>query len=189
VGGNVLKEIYANAEKKMQATIDATRHDLAAIRTGRASLAILDGITVDYYGVFTPLNQVATLSIPDPTLIGIQPWDAGLLPEIEKAILKSDLGLTPGNDGRMVRLPIPPLTEERRRQLAKKVHQIGEEGKTIVRQHRREANDRLKVLLKEKKVSEDDEKRGLEQMQTLTDKCVKQIDELVQHKEKEILAV
>jgi ribosome recycling factor len=185
----MLKDAYANAERKMKATVEATRHDLATIRTGRASLAILDGITVDYYGTPTPLNQVGTLAVPDPTLITIQPWDPKALPEIEKAIQKSDLGLTPANDGKIVRLPIPPLTEERRKQLAKKVHQIGEEGKTIIRQHRREANEHLKSLLKDKKVSEDDEKRGLEQIQELTDRCSKQIDELVQHKEKEILSV
>ncbi len=183
------KEVYATAEKKMKATIEATRRDLASIRTGRASLAILDGITVDYYDAPTPLNQIATLAVPDPTLITIQPWDTSLLPEIEKAILKSELGLTPGNDGKVVRLPIPPLTEERRKQLARKVHQIGEEGKTIIRQHRREANDHLKALFKDKKLSEDDEKRGLEQVQELTDRGVKQIDDLVLHKEKEILAV
>ena len=185
----MLKDAYATAEKKMKATFEATRHDLATIRTGRASLAILDGIMVDYYGTPTPLNQVGTLAVPDPTLITIQPWDPKVLTDIEKAILKSDLGLTPANDGKIVRLPIPPLTEERRKQLAKKVHQMGEEGKTIVRQHRREANEHLKSLLKEHKVSEDDEKRGLEQIQELTDRCVKQIDELVQRKEKEILSV
>ena len=185
----MLKDAFANAEKKMKATVEATRHDLATIRTGRASLAILDGITVEYYGTPTPLNQVGTLAVPDPTLITIQPWDPKVLTDIEKAIQKSDLGLTPANDGKIVRLPIPPLTEERRKQLAKRVHHMGEEGKTIIRQHRREANDHLKSLLKEHKVSEDDEKRGLEQIQELTDRCVKQIDELVQHKEKEILSV
>jgi ribosome recycling factor len=144
---------------------------------------------VDYYGTATPLNQVGTLAVPDPTLITIQPWDVSVVKEIEKAILQSELGLTPANDGKIVRLPIPPLTEERRKQLAKKVHHIGEEGKTILRQHRREANDHLKALLKDKKISEDDEKRALEQIQELTDKSVKQVDELVQHKEKEILSV
>jgi ribosome recycling factor len=185
----MLQDAYAKAERKMKATVEATRHDLATIRTGRASLAILDGITVDYYGAPTPLNQVATLAVPDPTLITLQPWDPKVLPEIEKAIQKSDLGLTPANDGKIVRLPIPPLTEERRKQLAKRIHQIGEEAKTIIRQHRREANEHLKSLLKDKKVSEDDEKRGLEQIQELTDRSSKQIDELVQHKEKEILSV
>lgn len=185
----MLKEVLATAEKKMKITVEATRHDLASIRTGRASLAILDGITVDYYGTATPLNQVATLAVPDPTLITIQPWDIGLLHEIEKAILKSDLGLNPANDGRVVRIPIPPLTEERRKQLARKVHQVGEAGKTIIRQHRRDANDHLKALLKDKKVSEDEEKKGLQLAQDLTDRSVQQIDELVQHKEKEILSV
>jgi len=184
----MLKEVLAATEKKMKVTVEATRHDLASIRTGRASLAILDGITVDYYGTATPLNQVATLAVPDPTLITIQPWDVGLLHEIEKAILKSDLGLNPGNDGKVVRIPIPPLTEERRKQLARKVHQVGEAGKTIIRQHRRDANDHLKALLKDKKVSEDEEKKGLQQAQDLTDRSVQQIEDLVQHKEKEILA-
>jgi ribosome recycling factor len=183
------KEIHASAEKKMKHTLESTRKELSTIRTGRASLAILDGILVDYYGTATPLNQVGTLAVPDPTLITIQPWDVSLVKEIEKAILQSELGLTPANDGKIVRLPIPPLTEERRKQLAKKVHHIGEEGKTILRQHRREANDHLKALLKDKKISEDDEKRALDQIQELTDKSVKQIDELVQHKEKEILSV
>jgi ribosome recycling factor len=183
------KELFAATEKKMKHTLEVTRKDLSTIRTGRASLSILDGIMVDYYGTPTPLNQVGTLSVPDPTLITIQPWDASLVKEIEKAILQSELGLTPANDGKLVRLPIPPLTEERRKQLAKKVHHMGEEGRTIVRQHRREANDHLKALLKDKKISEDDEKRALEQIQTLTDKSVKQIDELVSHKEKEILSV
>jgi|SRR5215471_11111704 len=183
------KDIHASAEKKMKQTLEITRKDLSTIRTGRASLSILDGIHVDYYGTPTPLNQVGTLAVPDPTLITIQPWDASLVKEIEKAILASELGLTPANDGKIIRLPIPPLTEERRKQLAKKVHQIGEEGRTIIRQHRREANDHLKALLKDHKISEDDEKRALEDIQGLTDKSVKQIDELVQHKEKEILSV
>ena len=185
----MIKDLLSATEKKMKATLEATRHNLAAIRTGRASLAILEGITVDYYGTATPLNQVATLAVPDPSLITIQPWDVSLLGEIEKAILKSDLGLTPGNDGKVVRLPIPPLTEERRKQLARRVHQMGEEGRTVIRQHRREANDHLKAMLREKKLSEDDEKRGLDQIQELTDRGVKQIDEMVQHKEKEILSV
>ena len=185
----MVKEIHDAAEKKMKHSVEMTRKELATIRTGRASLAILDGIHVDYYGNATPLNQVATLAVPDPTLITIQPWEPALTKEIEKAILQSELGLTPANDGKVVRLPIPPLTEERRKQLAKKVHHVGEEGKTVVRQHRREANDHLKALLKDKKISEDDEKRALEQIQELTDRSVKQIDDLVQHKEKEILSV
>ncbi|HEU5179639.1 MAG TPA: ribosome recycling factor [Candidatus Polarisedimenticolia bacterium] len=185
----MVKDIHAAAEKKMKHSVEVTRKDLATIRTGRASLAILDGIHVDYYGTATPLNQVATLAVPDPTLITIQPWEPALTKEIEKAILQSELGLTPANDGKVVRLPIPPLTEERRKQLAKKVHHVGEEGKTVVRQHRREANDSLKALLKDHKISEDDEKRALEEIQELTDRSVKQIDDLVQNKEKEILSV
>ena len=185
----MVKEVLATADRKMKGAVEATRRDLASIRTGRASLAILDSITVDYFGTATPLNQVASLAVPDPSLITIQPWDVSLLPEIEKAILRSDLGLNPANDGKLVRLPIPPLTEERRKQLAKKVHHEGEEGKTVIRQHRREANEQLKKLLKEKNLSEDDERRGLDQVQELTDKNVKQIDELVRNKEQEILAI
>ena len=168
-----------NARKKMNDTVEHTRKDLSAVRTGRASLSLLDGITVEYYGTETPLSQVAGLSIPDPTLI----------PKIEKAIRASNLGLNPANDGKVVRIPVPSLTEERRKQLVKKVHEVAEHGRTAIRSERREANEVLKKLLKDSKISEDDERRGLEQVQKLTDQHVKQIDEMSKHKEDELLKI
>lgn len=183
------KEIHSRAEKKMQASAEGFRKELATVRTGRASLAILDGVTVDYYGQQTPLSGVASLSIPEPQMIVAQPWDRAMLEPLERAIRAADLGLNPSNDGKIVRIPIPPLTQERREQFAKKVAHLGEERKTAVRQVRREANDELKKLLKEKKISEDDERRSLEQIQKLTDRHTQQIDELAKGKEKEILEI
>jgi len=184
-----LKDLIAQTEKKMKDRVEHLRHALATIRTGRASLAILDGVTVDYYGTPTPLNQVATLTIPDPTLIVAQPWDASIIPAIEKAILKSDLGLNPSNDGKSVKIPIPSLTEDRRKELAKKVQHLAEEERTHVRQVRRDANDQAKKMMKDKEISEDDEKRALDQVQKLTDKYIASVDEVVKHKEKEILEI
>ncbi len=181
--------VLTNAQKKMNDSVEHTRKELSAIRTGRASLAILEGVTIEYYGTETPLQQVATLTIPDPTLIVAQPWDVTLIPKIEKAIRSSELGLNPTNDGKVVRIPIPPLTEERRKQLAKRVHEIAEHGRTAIRLERREANEAFKRLLKEKAMSEDDEKRGLEQVQKATDQHSRQIDELAKHKEDEILKI
>ncbi|MBI4169871.1 MAG: ribosome recycling factor [Acidobacteria bacterium] len=184
-----LNDIIQTAQNKMDETVEHTRRELAAIRTGRASLAVLDGITVEYYGTPTPVQQVASLTIPDPTLIVAQPWDVSLIPKVEKAIRSADLGLNPSNDGKVVRIPIPPLTEERRRQLAKKVHEIAEHGRTAIRLERRDANDGFKRLLREKKISEDDEKRGLDLVQKQTDHHIKRIDELGKHKEEEVLKV
>jgi ribosome recycling factor len=184
-----LNPILTVAQKKMDETVEHTRRELAVIRTGRASLSILDGLTVEYYGAPTPLNQVATLTIPDPTLIVAQPWDVTLIPKIEKAIRASDLGLNPANDGKVVRIPIPPLTEERRKQLARKVHEVAEDGRTAVRMERRDANEGIKKLFKDKKISEDDEKRALDQIQKLTDQHIGRIDDLAKHKEEEILKV
>ena len=184
-----VNEIIQSAQKRMNETVEHTRRELAAIRTGRASLSILDGLTVEYYGTPTPLNQVATLNVPDPTLIVAQPWDVTLIPKIEKSIRASDLGLNPANDGKVVRVPIPPLTEERRKQLAKRVHEIAEHGRTAIRLERRDANEALKKLLKEKTISEDDEKRGLDQVQKQTDHHIQQIDELAKHKDDEILKI
>ena len=184
-----LNEIVQRAQQKMNETAEHMRRELTALRTGRASLSILDGVAVEYYGTPTPLNQVATLTIPDPTLIVAQPWDVTLIPKIEKAIRSSDLGLNPANDGKVVRIPIPALTEERRKQLAKKVHEIAEHGRTAVRLERRDANEALKKLLKDKAISEDDEKRGLDQVQKQTDLHIKQIDDLSKHKEEEILKI
>lgn len=185
----MLNDLYAQTEKKMKDQVEHVRHSLATIRTGRASLSILDGVNVDYYGTPTPLNQVATLSIPDPTVIVAQPWDPSALQAIEKAILRSDLGLNPSNDGKVVRIPIPPLTEERRKELAKKVHVVAEEGRTHIRLVRRDANEGAKKLEKDKKISQDDSKRGLEHIQKLTDQYIKSIDELSKKKEKEILEI
>jgi ribosome recycling factor len=184
-----VNEWFQRTQKKMHETVEHTRRELAAIRTGRASLAILEGVTVEYYGSQTPLPSVCSLTIPDPTLIVAQPWDVSLIPKIEKAIRSSDLGLNPANDGKVVRIPIPPLTEERRKQLAKKVHEIAEQGRTAIRLERRDANEALKKLFKDKQISEDDEKRGLDQVQKLTDQHIKHVDELAKHKEEEILKV
>ncbi|HEU4403618.1 MAG TPA: ribosome recycling factor [Candidatus Polarisedimenticolia bacterium] len=181
--------ILQGAQKKMNETVEHTRRELTTIRTGRASLAILDGITVEYYGTETPLSQVATLTVPDPTLIVAQPWDATLIPKIEKAIRVSDLGLNPTNDGKLVRIPIPPLTEERRKLLARRVHDVAEQARTAIRLERRGANEAFKKLLKDKAISEDDEKRGLDQVQKETDQHIRQIDEMAKHKEDEILKI
>jgi len=182
-------EIQTRTQAKMDASVDDARKKLAAVRTGRASLALFDGIHVDYYGTPTPLNQVAKLSIPEPTLIVAQPFDPSTLPAIEKAILASDLGLNPSNDGKLIRVPIPPLTEERRKQLARKVGALGEEAKTAIRQIRREANDEIKKLEKDGDVSEDEAHRGLDEVQKKTDAHVGQIDELCRNKEKELMEI
>jgi ribosome recycling factor len=184
-----LNTILENTTRKMNDSVEHTRRELAAVRTGRASLSILDGVKVEYYGTDTPLTQVCSLSVPEPTLIMAQPWDISLIGKIEKAIRASDLGLNPANDGKVIRIPIPQLTEERRKQLAKKVHEVAEHHRTAIRMERREANDALKKLFKDKTISEDDEKRGLEQIQKLTDQHIKQIDEMAKHKEDEILKI
>jgi ribosome recycling factor len=174
---------------KMEATIEVFKKEIASIRTGRASLALLDGITVDYYGNQMPLNQVATLSVPEPRLITIQPWEQKIIPEIEKAIMKSDLGLTPTNDGKTIRLAIPPLTEERRKELVKVVKKRAEESRVALRNIRRDVLDEIKKLQKEKNLSEDEVKRWNEEVQKITDTYIKKVDELLSHKEKEIMEV
>ena len=181
------REILDRAEKKMKAAVESIRHDLATIRTGRASLALLDGVEVEAYGSVSPLNQVAKLGIPEPTLITAQPFDPSILRAIETAIRKADLGLNPANDGKIIRIPIPPLTEERRKQLAKKASHVGEEGRTRLRLIRRDGNEEVKKAEKDKTVSQDDARRGSDEVQKLTDRYIGQIDEMVQKKEKEIL--
>jgi ribosome recycling factor len=183
------KQVIEQTEKKMAATLQDARHKLAAVRTGRASLAMFDGVMVDYYGTMTPLNQVAKLSIPEPSLVVAQPFDPSALPSIEKAILAADLGLNPANDGKLVRIPIPALTEERRKQLVKKVHALGEEAKTAVRLIRRDANEELKKLLKDSKLSEDDGRRATDDVQKRTDKYVADVEALCKNKEKELMEV
>jgi ribosome recycling factor len=184
---NDLKGLTAEVNKRMHAAIEHVRHELAGVRTGRASVAILDSVNVEAYGTRMPLNQVAGLSVPEPTLIVAQPFDPSQLGAIEKAIRASDLGLNPSNDGKVVRVPIPPLTEERRKELSRHVHKLSEEGRNSVRQVRRDANERLKKLLKDHRISEDDERKGLEEVQKITDNHVKQIDELQKKKDQELL--
>jgi len=183
------RELKKKAKEKMEKAIEVLKKDLGSIRTGRASISLLDHITVDYYGTQTPLNQVASLSVPEPRMIAIQPWEQALIPVIEKAILQSDLGLNPSNDGKVIRIAIPPLTEERRKQLVKVVRKRAEEARVAIRNIRRDTNEELKRLEKNEHISEDDIKRGLEEIQKLTDAHIKTIDEVLQHKEKEIMEV
>jgi ribosome recycling factor len=182
---DVLKELQGNLDK----AIDALKKDLGKVRTGRASVSILDGVRVDYYGTPTPLNQVASLNVPDPRLITIKPWEKSLIPEIEKSIRASQLGLNPSSDGEIVRLPMPPLTEERRRELVKMVKKMAEESKVALRGARRDANEMLKEFQKDKEITEDEEKQGLKKVQDATDSAVTKVDEIVAKKEKEILEV
>ncbi|MBW2059314.1 MAG: ribosome recycling factor [Deltaproteobacteria bacterium] len=175
--------------EKMAKTLAAFQHDLDKIRTGRASLALFDGIRVDYYGTPTPLNQVASMAIPESRLITIKPWDASIIGEIEKAILKSELGLTPVNDGKVIRITIPKLTEERRRDLVKLVRKKGEEGKIAIRNIRREANEWYRSLEKEKAISQDELHRRLEEVQELTSEFIGKVDRILDLKEKEILEI
>ena len=184
-----IKDEIAQVRKRMDKAIDDIRKELSTIRTGRASISILDSVQVDYYGVPTPINQVAQLGTPDPTLITVQPYDASLVGPIEKSIRASDLGLNPSNDGRLIRIPIPALTEERRKQLAKHVHKVLEEHRTAVRNIRRDGNEHLKKMLKDKAISEDDEKNGLAEIQKLTDDYVRKLEEVAKKKEQEILTV
>ena len=182
-----LKTLYADLKKRMDQVIEHLRHELAGVRTGRATINILDPVHVDAYGTRMPLNQVATLSIPDPMSIVAQPFDPSLLGAIEKAIRSSDLGLNPNNDGKIVRIPIPPLTEERRKELSRHVHKLSEDGRNSVRLVRREINERLKKLLKDKLVSEDDEHKGLDEVQKITDQHIQLIDDLQKKKDIELL--
>jgi ribosome recycling factor len=184
---NDLKALYAEVSKRMATSVEHVRHELAGVRTGRASVTILDPIHVEAYGARMPLNQLASLSVPEPSLIVAQPFDPSQLTAIEKAIRASDLGLNPANDGKVVRIPIPALTEERRKELSRHVHKLAEEGRNSVRAIRRDANERLRKLLKDHKISEDDERKGLDEVQKLTDNHVKQIDELQKKKDQELL--
>jgi ribosome recycling factor len=181
------KETLAQARTRMAKVLEDCRAELAAVRTGRASASLLDHIKVEYYGTPTPLNQVATLGVPEPSMLTVQPWDPSLLPVIDKAIRSSDLGLNPVNDGKILRVPIPPLTEERRKELVKHLHKVLENHRTAVRNIRRDANEALKKLLKDKQISEDEERRGLEEIQRLTDEFIERLDAQEKSKEKEIL--
>ena len=184
---NDLKGMFTEVKKRMDGAIERVRRDMASVRTGRATVSLLDGVQVEAYGSKMPINQVATLSVPEPAMIIAQPFDPSLMGAIEKAIRASDLGLNPANDGKVVRIPIPALTEERRKELSRHVHKQAEEGRNAVRQARRDANERLKKLLKDHKISEDDERKGLDQVQKFTDEHVKLIDDLQKKKDQELL--
>jgi ribosome recycling factor len=182
-----LKGLFVEVKKRMDGQLEFVRKELAGVRTGRASTGLLDTVHVEAYGSKMPLNQVASLSVPEPTLIVAQPFDPSLMASIEKAIRASDLGLNPSNDGKVIRIPIPALTEERRKDLSRHVHKMTEEGRNHVRVVRRDANDKLKKMLKEHQISEDDEKRALDEVQKITDLHIKTIDELQQKKDQELL--
>jgi ribosome recycling factor len=184
-----LKELIADATTRMRQSVDAVLRELGTMRTGRASLAMLDGIRVDYYGTPTPLNQVGNLAVPDPTLITLQPWDPSMLGAIEKAIRASDLDLNPQNDGKIIRIPIPALTEERRKGLVKHAHKYAEEGRVAIRNVRRDTNEGLKKLLKEHELGEDDEHHALTEVQKLTDQHIEEINAALKKKEAEIMEV
>ena len=183
----MLDSIFDETRESMSKSISSLKKELNRLRTGRASLSILDGIKVDYYGTLTPLNQMATLAVPESRLITIQPWDVSVIKEIEKAILKSDLGLTPSNDGKIIRIAIPPLTEERRKELVRVVHKMCEDYKVSVRNIRRDANELIKTMKKDGEISEDDAFKAQDQVQKITDEQIKLIDECDREKEKEIL--
>jgi ribosome recycling factor len=182
-----LKGLFGEVKKRMDAQIDHVRRELGGVRTGRASVTILDAVHVEAYGSTMPINQVASLSIPEPTLIVAQPFDPSMMGAVEKAIRASNLGLNPTNDGKVVRIPIPALTEERRKELSKLVHKHAEEGRNGVRQVRRDANDKLKKLLKDHSISQDDERRGLDDVQKMTDQHIVMIDDLQKKKDAELL--
>ena len=183
------KDVIKETKPRMEGAVDDCRRKLASVRTGRAAVSILDAVMVDYYGTMTPLNQMASVHAPEPQMLTVQPWDQTQIAAVEKAIRAADLGLNPSNDGKLVRVPIPPLTEERRRQLAKQVHDVAEEHRTAIRNVRRDANDRLKRMLKDKLISEDAERDALLEIQKLTDTHIAKIDEMAKSKEQELLNV
>ncbi len=184
-----VRDVENHAKGRMDKALTDLQHEMANIRTGRASVSIFDNIKVDYYGTPTPLNQLANLHVPEPTLITIQPWDVSQIGTIEKAIRNSDLGLNPANDGKIIRVPIPPLTEERRKEIVKRLHHVAEDHRVALRNIRRDANEHVKKLLKDKAISEDDERRGLDEIQKMTDGYISKIDQAAKAKEKEILEI
>ena len=184
-----VKEIETHAKGRMEKVLSDLQHDMAGVRTGRASVSLLDNVRADYYGTPTPLNQLATLHVPEPTLITVQPWDVSQIGVIEKAIRAGDLGLNPSNDGKIIRVPIPPLTEERRKELVKKLHHIAEDHRVALRNIRRDGNEHVKKLLKDKAISEDEDRRAHDEIQKLTDSYIQKLDQAVKTKEKEILEI
>ena len=186
---NSVKEIEASVKVRMEKAVTDLQHAMATIRTGRASVSLLDHIRVDYYGTPTPLNQIGNLHVPDPTLITVQPWDVSQIGAIEKAIRVSDLGLNPANDGKMIRVPVPPLTEERRKDMVKHLHTVAEDHRVAIRNIRRDGNEVVKKLLKDKKIAEDEERRALDEIQKMTDTYMLKLDQAAKNKEKEILEI
>jgi ribosome recycling factor len=184
-----LKDTFGQIRSRMDKAVEDFRKEMASVRTGRASVHMLDGIAVDYYGTMTPLNQLGNVSAPEPQMITVQPWDTSQLSAIEKAIRSSDLGLNPMNDGKLIRVPVPALTEERRKDMVKHLHKVLEEHRTAVRNIRRDGNDGIKKAMKDKKITEDDERRALEELQKLTDDEIKKMEEMSKGKEKEVMSV
>jgi ribosome recycling factor len=184
-----IKDLIADAKQRMHGSVEQVRREMGSLRTGRASVSMLDNVRVDYYGTATPLNQVGNVSTPDPTLITIQPWDPTLIGAIEKAVRLADRDLNPQNDGKLIRIPVPQLNEERRKLLVKNAHKHAEEGRVAIRNVRRDVNDHLKKLMKDHEVSEDDEKRAVADVQKMTDQHIAEIDGILKKKEAEIMAV
>ncbi len=185
----MITDVIKDVQHRMDSALQALHRDFKTLRTGRANAAMLDGLTVDYYGTPTPIAQVASLKVPESSLIVAEPWDKKMMAAVEKAIRSSDLGLNPSNDGKVIRIPIPQLTEERRKELVKRAHHIAEEARTAIRQVRRDGNDRLKKMLKSHEISEDDEKRGIDEIQKITDKHIDEVGNVLKHKEQDIMAV
>lgn len=188
-GAAVIQEVLRDAKERMQKAVEATRREFSAIRTGRATPALLERITVEYYGVPTPIPQLATISVPEPRLLVVQPWDKRIIKDVERAILKSDLGLVPSSDGTVIRIPIPPLTEERRKELVRIARKHAEDGRVAIRNIRREAKEMIENLEDEGEISEDEARRALEELQKLTDQHIQEIDRHLSKKEEEILEV
>ena len=184
-----LKDTFGQLKTRMDKAVEDFRKEMAAVRTGRASVHMLDGVQVEYYGTMTPLNQMGNVSAPEPQMITVQPWDISQLGVIEKAIRSSDLGLNPMNDGKIIRVPVPALTEERRKEMVKHLHKVLEEHRTAIRNIRRDGNDGIKKQMKDKKITEDEERRALEELQKLTDDEIKKMEEMSKTKEKEVLSV
>jgi ribosome recycling factor len=185
----MINDVIKDVQHRMHGAIEALHREFKSLRTGRANAAMLDTVTVDYYGTPTPIAQVASIKVPEASLIVAEPWDKTMVGAIEKAIRNADLGLNPANDGKIVRIPVPQLTEERRKELVKKAHHVSEEARTAIRQVRRDGNDKLKKMLKDHEISEDDEKRGLDEIQKMTDKHIDEVGNIVKHKEQDIMAV
>ena len=185
----MITDVIKDVQHRMHGAIEALHREFKTLRTGRANVAMLDGVHIDYYGTPTPLAQVASLKVPEPSMILAEPWDKSMVAPIEKAIRNADLGLNPANDGKVIRIPIPQLTEERRKELVKRAHHVAEESRTAIRQVRRDGNEKLKKMMKDHEISEDDEKRGLDEIQKLTDKHIDEVASVLKHKEQDIMAV